>query len=218
MTNPNGNPFSGGGDKTPALSWKDVPVGTTYECVVTDWPTTAQAKDYDSGLPQFWDPVRKGVKTATPNDQPVKNAIVPVTIGGQPWAIFATLFGSSLFYAIQDAQNNAGAEVAPGGVLTITLTDREVDPEKPHRKPRNKFSATYRPPNAFAGEAPPAAAAPAQPAATPAPAAPPAQPAPAPQSAPPAQPAPAAQNTVTAAQFAALQAAGVDVSAFTIAG
>lgn len=226
MTNPNPDPFGGGGSKNPSLTWKDVPVGTTYECVVTDWPTTVQARDFDSREPVFWDPARKGKKTTTPNDQPVMNAVVEVTIGGNPYTIFAIVRGESLFFAIQEAQNAAGAQIAPGGILRITLTDREVDPENPHRQPRKKFIATYTPPvngGAFGGEAPAAAPAPAQqqPVATPASAAtPPAQPAPAPQAAPPAQPAaaPAAQNTVTAAQFAALQAAGVDVSAFTIAG
>ena len=114
-----------------------------------------------------------------------------------------------MFAAIAAAQKTAGALIAVGGTMTVTLTGSKPA-ENPQMSPQKLYGVTYVPPNAFE-----------QPAAAPASAwqnqatdPPPAwsQPAPAAAPAPLAavpNPAPAAAPQWTPEQIAAAKAAGI---------
>lgn len=137
--------------------------------------------------------------------------------------------GSSLA-AVMDAVKAAGGtnELQTGGILSMTYTGDGPQEKRGFNKPK-KYSAIYTPASVAIGAAEPAAVAPAAvpAAAVPPPSAPVAA-APAPVAAavipaaqaPAAVPAPAPASgkpTVTAAQFAALAAAGLDTTGFDIA-
>lgn len=183
MTTTYVDPFAGG-TSTPALSFKDAPVGTSFTCTVVEAPTLLQSRDFETGNPAFW-----------PDGNPKMSAVVKVTVNGEERSIWAAK-PSSLFAAIASAQQTAGQQIAPGGTLVVTYTH-----DKPNENPRlnaaKQYSATYTPPNAFGTEQ----AQPAQqaPAATPAPV----------QATTPAAAAPAAGGP-SPEQVAALKAAGVD--------
>lgn len=159
------DPFSGG-DKTPAVSFKGKPVGTTVVMQVTEPATLQQSSVYNPN------PDAPRVLATWPDGNPKMAAVVVGTVDGERRSFWAGK-PSSLFAAIRDAQAAAGAKIAPGGTLTVTFYA-----EKPtNGDPQKLYRATYQPPSAgdaFADRAP---AAPAQQAVS-APAAPPAAPAP----------------------------------------
>lgn len=203
MSKAPGGAFGGSSESVPSVSFKDAAVGTTVSGTVTTVPEIVHSVDFDSRQKQYWDPQNRGKKTTVPNDQPVWAAVVHIEVDGEERAVWAQK-PSALFRAINDAQNAAGVEIAPGGTLAITYTGEKANPEKPHLHPAKQYTAVYTPPangGAFGADQ---AAAPAAPA--------PEAPAAAPQ-APAAAP---AKKTVTAEQYAALANAGVDVSAFEI--
>ena len=185
--------FSGGGGKS--LSWKDVPIGTTYVGTVLAVHPPQQVTDPVTNKPVFQ---RDGVTTkmqaridlATTYRDPSDaedDGTRSLYVGG--W------MKGAVGDAVRKATGKPGAP-AVGGVLSVTLSEREPN-ENRALNPTNKFTATYQPPVAaatgqFYGETP----APAPQYAPPAPApqyAPPAPaPTPAPAPAPPPGPLPAA--------------------------
>lgn len=183
MTQAVTDPFAGG-TSTPALSFKDAPVGTSYTCTVVEAPTLLQSRDFETGNPASW-----------PDGNPKMSAVVKVTVNGEERSIWAAK-PSALFAAIASAQQASGQQIAPGGTLVITYTH-----DKPNDNPRlnaaKQYSAVYTPPNAFGTDT--------QQVPSSAPVGQVTAPAPAQQ-----QAAPAPTGGPTAEQIAALKAAGVD--------
>ena len=160
----NVDPF--GNDSRPAVTWKDKNPGDSVTLIVDEPAKLVQQTDFESGEPAFWPANADG--TRNPKMAAVVEAHTPA---GEEVSLWAPV-PSSLQAAIRDAQKAAGAQVAKGGTLVVTLVERKPNAKNPRLNPQNIFAATYRTPDAFAE--PPAA--PAQQAVT-APPAPPAAPA-----------------------------------------
>lgn len=145
MSYDNDDPFAGG-SKSPSVSWKGVPIGTTVKLVVDEAPKKVQARDYSTGEPAFWEN-KDGTKS------PKMTVVTTGTVDGEPRSVWAPI-PSQIFQAIADAQRAAGAKIKPGGVLTVTLTERRVNPDKPRNEPQNIFEVTYADADPFASQAP----------------------------------------------------------------
>jgi len=139
MSYDDNDPFAGG-DKRPSLSFKDLPIGTTFRLVVDEPPKKVHKRDYQTGEPAYW----------TNKDGTKSEKWTVVTGGhvdGDPRSVWADV-PSQLFSAIAEAQKAVGKRIAAGGVLTITLTERRINPEKPRNAPQNIHAVTYAPPAA----------------------------------------------------------------------
>jgi hypothetical protein len=134
------DPFYGG-EKTPSLSWKDVPVGTVFVCEIQEPAKLLQSRDFTTNEPAYWDDAKQN---------PVMSAVLNVQVMagphsvGEARSIWAQV-PSNLFVALKEAQKTAGAPFAPGGLLRLEFTG-----EKPHEKkgfnPIKQYSAKYKPP------------------------------------------------------------------------
>lgn len=148
MSYDDNDPFAGG-DKRPSLSFKDLPIGTTFRLVVDEPPKKVHKRDYQTGEPAYW----------TNKDGTKSEKWTVVTGGhvdGEPRSVWADV-PSQLFSAIAEAQKAAGKRIAEGGVLVITLTERRINPEKPRNAPQNIHAVTYTPPasaDPFSDQAP----------------------------------------------------------------
>ena len=148
------DPFSGG-VKVPSLSWKDAPVGTIFSCEVLEPAKLLHSRNYETNQPDYWDPPAN----TNPKMSAVINVLVlagPHSVGEQR-SIWAQR-PSNLFAAIAQAQQDAGARIAPGGKLHLKFTG-----ETPHQNKRNNpiknYAAKYEPgqpaqPDPFVGQAP----------------------------------------------------------------
>lgn len=168
-------------ESRPSVSFKNAPLGTSYQLEVTSIPTMVQARDFDTRELEFWPDGNKKLTVVT-------NVVDKAT--GEEKSLWAPK-PSGMFAAIQAAQQAADAQIQPGGTLIVTFAHEVPVEGKPHLNPAKRFAVQYLPPNAF-GEAqgpPPQWAQP--PAATPPPTAPPVQHQ-TPPAAPPAQQLPVA--------------------------
>ena len=159
------DPFAGA-DKVPSLSFKDAPVGTVYEGLVTEAPKLVQSRDYDSGEPAFW-PAKPGEQ---PN--PKMSVVIRLTLDGVDERSVWAQKPSAMFAAIGEAQKKAGVRIEVGGTLAIKFVGEQshTDPIKIKKgmPPQKLYAAKYTPPAPKQADDPWGAAEPA-PAAQPAP-------------------------------------------------
>jgi hypothetical protein len=156
---------------TPSLSWRSLPVGSTFTLRVLEPAKLLQSKDFTTQKPKFWED--------DPN-RPVMSAVINVTViagphsVGEERSVWAQR-PSDLFNAIAQAQIDAGARITTGGLLHLRFNG-----ETPHQdtrmNPIKNYLAKYEPPASTAHDV----FAPAASAASPAPPAPPAPPGPPP--------------------------------------
>lgn len=128
-------------DKTPSISWKDVPVGTVQTLDVSE-PCGAPIhyKDYDSGEPQYWQ--AKGSRPSSAvTDRPVQQIVYEGVDGnGEPASLFVKVKGEQLFFKLQAAQTAYGKRIGATDTIdriAIKLTGRE-NPET--NKKQNQFA------------------------------------------------------------------------------
>lgn len=135
------DPFEGG-IKVPSLSWRDLPVGSTFVLDVLEPAKLLQSRDFDTSEPAFWDPPT--------NSQPKMSAVVNTRVRSGPHSVGEdrsvwAAKPSSLFVAIANAQREAGQKIQPGGVLRLRFSG-----EKPHENKRfnaiKQYEAKYEPP------------------------------------------------------------------------
>lgn len=119
--------------KTPAVSFKDAPIGTKVVCVVKSTAKLVQARDFESGDPATW-----------PDGNPKMAAVIQVEVDGEPRSVWA-LKPSAMFQAIGEAQQAAGRRIAPGGTLTITLTGTKPNAKNPKLNDQKLYTVEYRP-------------------------------------------------------------------------
>lgn len=124
------DPFAGS-TKREAVSWKNAAVGATVYGSIVEVPKLIQARDYDTGKPVFWDPVDKGQKTTTPNDQPAQTVVIVLSIDGEEKSLWAAK-PSALFTAFGEAQKRLGRLSQVGDVVSVKFTGEKVsnDPVK----------------------------------------------------------------------------------------
>lgn len=143
---------------TPAVSFKDKPVGTVVRMVVSDYVRMVQSRDFDTGEPKFWPANADGTKN------PVMSAVVAGEVDGEQMTFWARK-PSSMFTAIATAQREAGQRIAPGGILEVAFVEEK--PNSDRKKAAQKiYKARYTPGAAPATNADPFASG--QPAAAPA--------------------------------------------------
>jgi len=118
--------------KTPAVSFKDAPVGTKVVCRVTSKATFVQARDFDTNEPATW-----------PDGNPKMCGVIQVEVDGERRSIWAQK-PSSMFNAIAEAQMAAGQRIAPGGTLVITLTGTKKN-SNPKLADQKLYSVEYTP-------------------------------------------------------------------------
>lgn len=129
------DPFAGG-VKTPSVSFKGAPIGAKVEMRITAKPELVQSRDFETGKPATWD-----------DGNPKMSAVVKGTVNGEERAFWAQK-PSSLFAAIAKAQETAGARLAPGGTLVVTLVGEKPN-DNPRLAPQKLYEATYSPADAF---------------------------------------------------------------------
>lgn len=209
--------FSGGGGKS--LSWKDVPIGTTYTGTILAVNAPQQVTDPVTSKPVFQrDGVTPKMQARIDLATTYRDPADAEDDGSRSLYVGGWMKGA-IGDAVRKATGKPGAP-AVGGVLTVTLTEREPN-ENRALNPTNKFVAVYQPPAAaaagqFYGQGQPAPAPQPQYAPTPQPqyappaaAAPVAAPVPAAVHTPPPQaaPAPAKPAAISDAAWAAMDPA-----------
>lgn len=156
------------GKKMPSLSWRGLPLGSTFTLRVLEPAKLLQSNDFTTQKPKFWedDPSR-----------PVMSAVINVTVlagphsVGEERSIWAQR-PSDLFAAIAQAQVDAQARITTGGTLHLKLLGETKHPD-PRMNPIKNYAAKYEPPapDAFEAAVPswtrPTPAAPAPPASPP---------------------------------------------------
>lgn len=125
-------------EKTPSISFKDKPIGTTYTGTVIEAPTTVQARDYDTGEPAFWPDGNKKLTVVTILD-----------VNGEHMGLWAPK-PSAMFRAIAEAQQTAGAQIQVGGTLTVTFVGEQPVERNPKLNPQKLYKVTYQPNDPFA--------------------------------------------------------------------
>lgn len=144
------DPFAGGGEKTPALSFADAPIGTEYHFTVTAPPESLQTKNFETDELEFW-----------PDGNKKMAAVLTVTVdelGGEARSIWARR-PSALFRALQEAAQGAGVTWGPGVRGSVKFIGEKPNEKNPRLNPQKLYSATCTPADPFA--APPAPVAPA---------------------------------------------------------
>jgi hypothetical protein len=128
-------------DKTPSLSWRDLPVGTVFTLEVLDAAKALQTTNFETGEPAFWN-----------NDEsrPKMAAVINVTVlegphsMGEARSIWAQI-PSNLFMALKEAQDVAKTRFAPGGILRLRFAG-EKKHDNPRFNPIKQYEARYEPP------------------------------------------------------------------------
>lgn len=129
--------------KTPAVSWKNEPVGTVRTFQVLSQSDLAQTRNFSTKELDFW-PLKPG------QAQPDPKMAVVFKVFDDKEQEERTLWcprPSSMLTAVATAQQEAGrgVRIGPGGVLTIKLTG-EKDTGK--GEPQKLYAAKYQPPAA----------------------------------------------------------------------
>ena len=136
-TQPQADMFAGG-DTVPSISFKDAPIGATVSGKVTEAPVLVQSRDFDTGNPAFW-----------PDNNPKMSVVTKLVLAsGEERGLWAAK-PSAMFAAIAEAQKTAGALIAVGGTLTITLVGEKPNATNPRLNAQKLYAVTYVPPNAF---------------------------------------------------------------------
>lgn len=137
--------FSGGGGKS--LSWKDVPIGTTYTGVIKAVHPPQQATDPATQQPAFTRQNKPKMQVRIDLATSYRDPQDPEDDGTRSLYVGGWMTG-----AIGDACRKAGATEGPvvGGTLTVRLIDREA-PDRPGLNPTNKYDALYQPGAVAAG-------------------------------------------------------------------
>lgn len=149
--------------KTPAVSFKDAPIGASVTLRITEKAVQRQQTDFETQQLDFWPPSDADRAMGKTVGNPKMAAVVRGVVVDGPhlgeersvWAPMTSKQGS-MCAAIAAAQQEAGERIAPGGHLTITLVGTEP-PDNPRMSPRKLYAARYvvpgvgSPSDAFAG-------------------------------------------------------------------
>lgn len=132
------DPFAGG-TTVPSISFKDMPIGTTFSGTVTEAPQLIQARDFDTGQPAFFPDGNAKMTVVT------KLALEPTGEERSLWAAKP----SAMFAAIAQAQKDAGTQIAVGGHLSVTFSGEKPNEKNPRLNKQKLYTVVYRAPDAF---------------------------------------------------------------------
>ena len=130
-----------GGDKAPAVSFKNAPVGTVVVLNVTSTAKLVQQRDFESGELATW-------KDGNPRMAVVING----TVDGEEHSLWAPK-PSAMFAALVEAQKAAGQRIGPGGKLSVKYTGDKPN-DNPRLKAQRLYAAKYEAPDPFADATP----------------------------------------------------------------
>lgn len=144
------DPFAGA-TKTPSVTFKDLPVGSSQSGTVIEAPKMVQSTNFDTGEPDFWDAART---------QPKMSVVTRLKMDdGEERSLWAQK-PSAMFRAIGNAQQEAGKLLSVGDRITVTFTEEKPNPEKPRLAPQKMYQVAITPGDAFAAGQPAQAAPP----------------------------------------------------------
>lgn len=142
------DPFAGS-TKTPSVSFKDLPVGSSQTGTVVEAPKMVQSTNFDTGEPDFWDAART---------QPKMSVVTRLRMDdGEERSLWAQK-PSAMFRAIGDAQQKAGKLLGVGDKVTVTFVGEKPNPDKPRLAAQKLYEVVITAGDAFAAPAAPAAA------------------------------------------------------------
>ena len=130
MTSPDYDPFNSA-EKTPAISFKDAPIGTVRTLIATEYASSAQSRDFETGDPAFWPDGNKKMSAVLKGHDP----------DGEPTALWAAI-PSAMLAAVRDAQEavSKGYRIKPGDKIDV-----QYYADKPNEKnPRLNAQKLYR--------------------------------------------------------------------------
>lgn len=124
MTTPNDDPFTGG-DKAPAMSFKDAPIGTTHTIDVSEAAKHVQQRNFDTDQPDFWPPNSDG-SPGKPKMAAVYNGVdgngEPISLWcPNPSDLFAKMKAHEVEYRAKGAAIGAGKTIER---IHVRLQDR----------------------------------------------------------------------------------------------
>lgn len=125
MTTAEIDPFLDGGDKSPAISFKNAPLGTVITVQVTDGPKKIQGKEFGTDNPAVW-------RNKDGSTSPKYSAVINGTVDGEPRSIWATI-PSDLFAKLKTAQAELGRSVRDGDTIAIKLIAEEPTAGSPKK-------------------------------------------------------------------------------------
>lgn len=107
MTDEDRDPFDEA-EKSPAMSWKDVPIGTVQTIDVSEPCRSVQQRDYDTGEPDFWR--ESDGSKGKPKMAAVFNGVTP---DGEPISLWCPI-PSDAFSKVGAAQKALGRRIGTG--------------------------------------------------------------------------------------------------------
>ena len=116
---------------TPAISFKDSPIGTSYTGTVVGTPEMVQSRDFKTKEPAVW-----------PDGNPKMSLVVKMEIQGEVRSLWAPK-PSAMWAALTAARQQAGVPLDDGCLLTVTFSGTKP---KPGMDPQKLYSAHYVPP------------------------------------------------------------------------
>lgn len=123
-------------ESTPAVSWKNMPIGTSYTGTVVDPPQQVQSRDFDTGELRTWD-----------NGDPIWDVVTKLDIDGEVKGLWASKWKKegSLYSALAKAQKALGRRIQAGDVLTVTFVGEEPNERNPKLNPRKLYTVELKP-------------------------------------------------------------------------
>lgn len=131
------DPFAGG-DSVPAVSFKDAPIGTTHEGVITAPAELVQGNDFETGEKAVW-------KNKDGSTSPKMSVVIKLDIGGEERSLWAVK-PSAMFAALKAAQQEAGKPFEIGGKLAIRYTGDKPNEKNPRLNAAKQYAVKYSPP------------------------------------------------------------------------
>lgn len=124
-------------ERNPSISFKDKPIGTSVTGTVVERPTMVQARDFETGERATWD-----------DGNPKMTVVTTLEVNGEKYSLWAPK-PSAMFAAIAAAQQQAGAQIEPGGKLTVEYVGDKPNEKNPRLNAAKQYAARYEPPSAF---------------------------------------------------------------------
>ena len=124
-------------NSTPAVSFKDKPIGTSYTGKVLELPALVHSRDFESGEMDYW-----------PDGNKKMSVVTLLEVDGEHRGLWAPK-PSAMFAAIADAQKAAGATIAVGGSITVSYIGDEPNKKNPRLNPAKQYRVSYKAPDAF---------------------------------------------------------------------
>jgi hypothetical protein len=137
-------------DSVPSLSFKDKPIGHTYEGIIASAPELVQGTDFETGEPAVW-------KNKDGSTSPKMSVVMRLEVDGEQRSLWAVK-PSAMFAALKEAQQKAGKPFEVGGKIAVRYTGDKPNEKNPRLNAAKQYAVKYEPPapkDAFADDSQP---------------------------------------------------------------